>query len=121
MESLRKWNAVYYQKTFDSLSGEHSNELFSECVFDQVNNLTLKNCVLAGSEVVTDRIEDALGLTVTLDCNTFNKVKLSELMFDMMLILLFKTSGNTEKRLKLLDVVGKDRAKQLLDAFKTIE
>jgi len=103
------------------LSGVRENELFYGCTVKKVAGLTLKNCVLTGSLLDVKDAKDALGLTVTLDCHTFAGVELSEQLFDLMLLLLMKTKGNTDKRRKLLDVVGKERAMVLLEQMKDLE
>lgn len=80
-----------------------------------------KNCVLTESKVTAKGIDKLLGLTVTLDCNTFGDVELSEDMFDLLLLLLCKGKGNNEKRAKLLALVGEDRAYSLLKQMAYLE
>jgi hypothetical protein len=74
-----------------------------------------------GSKLLTDKIEDALGLTATLDCHSFDNVELSPLLFDLFLVLLLKTKGNETKRRKLIQVIGEDRVRQLLSQLSEIE
>ena len=118
---LRTYKEVHIGEAFPVLSGDHTNELFYNCSVDKVAGLTLKHCVLSGTQFVTQGIKNLLGLTVTLDCNTFNNVEFSADMFDLMLLLLCKTKGNTEKRAKLIEVVGRDRAYQLLKQMEYLE
>lgn len=94
--------------------GVRENELFFNCTLKDLRNTTLKNCNMQHSRVLTDDPKDALGLTVTLDCKTFQDVELSPMVFDLLLVLLLKTKGNLERRKKLLDLVGKDRVKEIL-------
>lgn len=104
-----------------SPAGEHDNELFFNCTFDNVRQSTFKNCTMHNSKFLVNRIEDALGLTATLDCKSFSDLELSPLMFDLMLVLLLKTKGNDEKRKKLIDVIGKERVVELLRKLEKIE
>jgi hypothetical protein len=101
--------------------GSRENELFFNCELKYLRGATLKNCVLTNSKVLTDRVEDALGLTVTLDCHTFEDLELSPLMFDLLLVLLLKTKGNVEKRRQLIAVIGRARVVELLGQLKRLE
>lgn len=86
-----------------------------------MRDVTLRNCTLAQSTFLTDKIEDALGFTVTLDCMTFDDLELSPLMFDLLMVLLIKTKGNTEKRRRLIDVLGHERLHEILKAMRQLE
>lgn len=121
MEVLRKYSASRVGVDCSTLEGVHDNALFYECTFDKLNGLTLRDCVLHSSKLITSRIKDALGFTVTLGCHSFRGVELSPLLFDLMLCLLYMTVGNNEKREKLLDVLGRDHAAGLLKALRRIE
>lgn len=99
----------------------HENELFFNCQLKNLRGVTLKNCKMQHSSVKSDTLEELLGLTVTLDCGTFANVEISELMFDLMLMLLIKTKGNTAKRRKLIDLLGESRVRELLTALKRTE
>lgn len=97
--------------------GNYENELFYNCEMDVVKGVTLKGCTLLRSRLKTKNIEDALGFTVTLDCKTFEELELSPLMFDLLCVLLIKTKGNTEKRKRLIDILGNQRLHELLSAM----
>jgi hypothetical protein len=105
----------------ESIEGFHEKELFFNCVFKNLNGLTLKDCDLNKSKFLTDRVEDALGFTLTLDCNSFQDVEYSELLFDLLLVLIAKTKGNTEKRRKIVDILGKNRVLELLQSLSSLE
>lgn len=119
--SLRNFEHTHIDEDCQGISGHHENELFFNCKFNKVNGLTLKNCDLNNSTFNTESINDALGLTVTLDCHSFSNVTLSPLMFDLLLMLLTKTKGNDAKRRALIDVVGKEEFFKLLRQTKTLE
>jgi hypothetical protein len=122
MEPLRKYNAEHQDENCETTKGFHENELFWNCTFKELNGLTLKDCVLRNSRFFTEKLEDALGFTFTVgDCHTFEDVEYSEFLFDLFLVMLLKTKGNTEKRRKILDMVGHDRVRDLLQQFKTLE
>jgi hypothetical protein len=105
----------------ESISGTFEDEVFFECTFKKLNGLTLKNCDLNRSKFTTDDIRDALHFTMTLDCNSFDKVEYSPLLFDLLLVLIIKTKGNTEKRKKLIEIVGEERLKEILVALSSLE
>lgn len=103
------------------MTGHRENELFFNCQFDKVNDLVLKDCDLNQSRFTTSSVKDVLGLTMTLNCHSFQNVEFSELLFDLFMILAYKSKGNDEKREKLLDVIGRGRAAALLKVLNQIE
>ena len=119
--TLRHFDEVHIDDDCTEFTGEHKNKLFYNCTFDNLNNLTLQNCDLNGSQFLTDDIRKALGFTVTMNCLSFSNVKLSPLLFDLLLLMLMKTTGNDDKREKLKDVVGRSKAEYLLSILKTLE
>jgi len=121
MQSLRKWFETHIEEDCSEMSGTHENGLFFGCQFRKLNNLTLKDCDLNRSEFTTEDVREALGFTLTLNCHSFAGVKYSPLLFDLMLMLLVSTEGNDEKRVKLLEVLGKDRYLKLKRILKALE
>lgn len=119
--SFENPNNVFIDRDCSDLAGIYEEKLFFNCIFKKLNGLTLKNCDLNKSKFITDKIEDALGLTLTLTCLSFNDVELSPLVFDLILCLLLKTAGNTDKRRKIAAVLGKDRLLELLTQMKGLE
>lgn len=118
---MRKFTERHIEEDCSELKGDHENGLFFGCTFRKLNDLSLKNCDLNGSQFKTEGIRDALGFTVTLDCHSYKGVELSEDLFDLQLLLLYQTLGNDEKRKKLLDVVGKERAERFLRIMSHLE
>jgi hypothetical protein len=118
---MRKFNAQHIDQNCEDVSGFHDNELFFNCKFKKLNGLTLKNCDLNMSQFAPEKVRDALGFTVTLDCHSFADVELNPLAFDLILCLLLKSKGNNEKRRKLIEVIGKDRLMALLGEMSTLE
>lgn len=119
---LRDFSESHIDEDVTHLSGEFENALFFNCKFEKLSGLTLKNCVLDRSQFTATNPRDMLGFTVTLDCHSFSDVELSPEVFDTLLLLICKSSGNTEKRLKIIrDVVGHDRAVQILKQLQTLE
>lgn len=120
--SLRDWTKTHIDENCEALSGSHENALFYNCTFNHLRNVTLKNCVLTGSKFLTKDLRDALGFTMTLgDCGSFKDVEYSEELFDLYLCMAIMTKGNTEKRRKLLDIVGRDRVREILQTLSTLE
>jgi hypothetical protein len=121
MDKLREFSNERIGEDCSTLSGTHENELFFDCIFCNLGGLTLKDCVLDRSKFTTSRLRDALGFTMTLDCHSFRDVEFSPLLFDLFMMLAYMSKGNDEKREKLLDVVGRDRAQAILRALKETE
>jgi hypothetical protein len=116
-----KWNAEHFDEDCSDMNGLHHNELFYNCTFDNLNDLILSNCVLAGSKFTTDDIRDCLNFTLTLNCHSVRNVEYSELLFDMFLIMLDKTKGNDEKRKKILEIVGEEKADRIFKLISRLE
>lgn len=104
--SLHHFNEQHIDLDCSDLSGEHKNELFYNCVFNRLKGLTLKGCFLNGSRFVTARMRDALGFTLTLDCNSFRNVEYSPTLFNLLLCLITMTKGNDSKRQAVAAIVG---------------
>lgn len=122
LNSLRDFNRTTLDADLSNGPvGFRENELFFNCTFKNVRGATFKNCDLNGSKFLTDKLEDALGLTMTFDCHSVDNVEFSPLMFDLLLVLLLKSKGNNEKRKQLIDIIGKERLYELLTAMKTLE
>src|SRR4051812_14025925 len=106
-DTERAFNKVHIDEDVSDLTGLHENEVFHNCTFRNLRGLTLKDCVLARSKFLTDKLEDAMGLTFTVgDCGTFRDVEYSEYLFDLFLVMMIQTAGNTSKRRRLIEVVG---------------
>jgi hypothetical protein len=119
---LREFSAIHIDENCENLTGFHENALFYNCTFRNLRGLTLKDCVLTKSKFLTDKVEDALGFTISIgDCLSFADVEYSPLLFDMNLLMLIKTAGNTEKREALIKLLGRDRVHELLTKFKSLE
>ena len=118
---LRVFTEQHIDEDLTAIDRDFDNALLVNCKFKNLRGLTFKNCDLNYSEFLTDRIEDLLGFTLTLDCNSFQNVTLSETIFDVLLLLLFKTKGNDTKRRKLLEVIGKEKAEALLKQLELLE
>lgn len=112
---------VHIDEDCTNLTGHHKGDVFFNCTFDKLNGLVLENCDLNHSTFRTSDIRDAMNFTLTLNCFSANNVEYSPLLFDLILCLLLKTEGNTEKRRKLIDVIGRDRVIEILTQLKTLE
>lgn len=123
MESLKNYppEAVHIDRDCSELSGRHVDNVFYNCTFRKLGGLTLEHCDLNRSKFATDKVEDALNFTVTLNCLSFANVEISPLLFDLILCLLLKSSGNTEKRRQLIEVIGRQRTAELLQILKGLE
>jgi hypothetical protein len=117
----RNFSEVHIDEDCRGVTGFHDNALFFNCKFNNLKGLTLKNCDLNQSSFEVDNIKDALGFTVTLDCFSFNGVKLSPELFDLYLLMLCMTENNDEKREAVKQVIGKEKAERMLKLLRRIE
>lgn len=119
---MRDFNADYIDKDFTEFCPTiNENVLYYNCKFKDIHNVTFKDCVMTQSELVAENIREVLGVTITLDCNSFRNVKLPEFVLDLFLLLLTKTRGNSKKRKQILDIVGKEKAVELLKSLDVTE
>jgi hypothetical protein len=114
-------SSVHIDENCEDLTGHHKGAVFYNCLFKKLNGLVLEGCDLNRSQFLTDNISDALGFTLTLNCHSFDNVEFSPLLFDLFLCLILKSKGNVEKRKRLLDVIGHERASHLLTLLKDLE
>ncbi len=117
----RQFSEINIDKDCREVTGFHDNALFFNCKFNKINGLTLKNCDLNQSEFDITNIKDALGFTVTMDCFSFNGVKISPELFDLYLLLLCQTEGNDAKREAVKTIIGKEKADRMLKLLRRIE
>jgi len=95
--------------------------LFYGCKLRNVRGTVFQNCCMRGSALEPQRVEEMLGLTVTLDCFTFDGVLLNSLAFDSILNLLAMTKGNDEKREMLKRMISENNRKQIDDATERLQ
>lgn len=112
--SLREWKATHIDEHIPALEGVHEDELFHNCTIDRVAGATIKNCCMAESTLNLQSLDDAMGVTVTLDCHHFANVEFSELAFDYFMFLLIRTKGNIAKRKQLIKILGEQRFLEML-------
>jgi hypothetical protein len=113
---------AYSHETFEELPPDTDGAIFYDCTFKKLNGATLKNCTLHSSKFAMTKPEDIIGLTVTMDCNTFKELEFSPEVFDLLLLLICRSKGNNAKRLAIIEhVVGHDRAIQLLKYTELLE
>lgn len=119
---MSKFAKIHSGEIFDKAPAPADNEFFYDCVFNKLNGAVLKNCKLFGSRFAMTRPKDIIGLTVTMDCDSFSNLELSPEVFDYLLLLMCRTKGNKQKRLDIIEkVVGHDRAFQLLKETELLE
>jgi hypothetical protein len=95
--------------------------LFFGCKFTRLRGTTLEHCSLQGSTIAPSKLEDLLGVTITLDCFSWKYVTLNSLAFDAMLFLLSITRGNDEKREILKRMISEENRGHLEESFEHLE
>jgi len=113
---------AYSHQVFTEVPPDADGAIFYDCTFHKLSGAMLKNCTLHSSTFAMTKPEDIIGLTVTMDCNSFKEVELSPEVFDLLLLLLCRSKGNNKKRMAIIEnVVGHDRAVQLLRDTERLE
>lgn len=119
---LRVFTEKHVDETFSEVPAPKDKVEFYDCTFHKLAGAVLKDCTMYGSKFAMTKPEDIIGLTLTMDCFFFDNLELSPEVFDMLLLLICKTKGNTDKRLAIIeDIVGHDRAVELLRTMKHLE
>jgi hypothetical protein len=119
---FRIFKEKHVAETFDRVPEPKKNVEFYGCTFKDLAGATLQNCSLSGCKFVMTKPEEIIGLTVTMDCFSFSNVELSPEVFDLLLLLICKSKGNTEKRKAIIEkIVGHDRAIELLRELEHLE
>jgi len=118
----RKFSEVHQDAPLgDVRNRPFRNALLSDCVLTRIAGATFENCVMAGSSVQADDIRDILGATVTLDCFTFEGLRLSPTTLDAFLYLLVQTVGNDTTRAKLEAAIDPQRLRLFRKLFPQTE
>jgi hypothetical protein len=120
-QSKREYSETHIGEDCSQLRGRFFNALFYDCIFSRCDGLELSNCVLEHTKLTATEPEDILGVTLTLNCHTFKNLELSPDAFDLLLLLICKMKGNTEKRRAITDIVGRERTIELLRRMRTLE
>jgi hypothetical protein len=119
---LRALKEKHIDEVFTEVPEPKDHAEFYDCTFHKLNGAVLKDCTMMGSKLVMTKPEDIIGATVTMDCFFFNELELSPEVFDLLLLLICRTKGNTKKRLAIIEnIVGHDRAVQLLRETERLE
>ena len=93
------WRNVWRNLDLHDMTGRRFlKELFHACRFEKLAGVVFERCCLMGSSWKPRRAEDMLGVTVTMDCFTFEGLEMNELAFDAFLYMLVMTRGNDAKR-----------------------
>jgi hypothetical protein len=122
VKALRQFSSTHIGEDCRTLKGRYENALFHNCQFEDLNDLELINCVLRESTFITTDPAQALRLTLTLNCNSFHRVKLSPELFDLLALMLCKTEGNDDKRQAIVDhVIGRKQARQIFFQLSDLE
>lgn len=118
----RDYSEVHIGEDCSHLAGRYFNALFYDCTFSRCAGLDLNNCVLENSKLTATEPQDIIGVSITLNCHTFHNLELSSEAFDLLMLLICKTKGNHDKRRAIVDqIVGRERAVELLRKMRTLE
>lgn len=119
---FRIFKEKHIDEVFEGVPSPKKNVEFYGCTFKNLAGAVLQNCSLMGCKFAMTEPEAIIGLTVTMDCFSFGGVELSPEVFDLLLLLMCKSKGNTEKRKKIIeDIVGHDRAVEMLRKLEHLE
>lgn len=92
-------------------------ENFFECTITCMRNTVFEHCSLAFTKLEPKRISDLLGLTMTLDCFTFQDLEMNELAFEILLYLISTSKGNDEKREAIRSLISAKNLRYFKNEF----
>jgi hypothetical protein len=119
---LRAFKTKHIDEDFPEVPPPTNGAEYYDCTFHKLGGATLANCSLSGCKFAMTDPRDILGLTVTMDCFTFENLEVTEEVFDALLLLICKTKGNTKKRLAIIeDIVGHDNSVRILNELSHME
>jgi len=122
MFKLHKFDETHVDEDLTKICNkEYKNALLFNCKFKDLRNVTFKDCDMNQSRILSDRIEELLGFTATFSCKHFHNVELSELVFDLFIMLLIQSKGNDEKRSKLKEILGQEKLDFFINKLKDLE
>jgi len=122
MVSERNYSEVHQGETLLDLRWRRfAGALFADCTFRDVSGAVFQDCVLHGSRLDTEDIREMLGVTLSLDCFTFDGLHLSPTALDGFLYLLTMTAGNDETRAKVEAAIDPARLKLFRRIFANTE
>jgi hypothetical protein len=79
------------------------------CEISRATGAEFVHCSLRDARITSSDIRDFLGVTLTLDCQTFEGLEFTEPVFDALLNLLAMTRGNDAKRAGLRALIDPKR------------
>lgn len=122
MSRLRAYSETHIGESLPDLTGRRFyGALLADCKLGRVAGAVFKDCVLAGSELQASDVRDFLGVTLTLDCFTFEGLRLSPEALDGILFLLTMTQGNDATREKIAAAIDPERLKLYRRLFPQTE
>lgn len=116
------WRNEHHNELLPNLEGmRFSRELFANCRLQRMRGAIFEHCSLQFSRMEPEHLDDILGVTITLDCFSFEDVQYNALALDSILYLLTLTRGNDEKRELLRRAITPEKLEAFNRLFKTME
>ena len=115
------FDANYYRETLDLSSARQVRALIRECDIIGLRGAQLINCTMTGSRVLVNDVRGLLGVTLTMDCLTFEDVEVPEILLDLLLYLLTRTRGNESKRGSIRALIDGRRVREFDKIFPLLE
>ena len=118
---MRHWRETHHREDLGDLSGRRiENALLADCRITGLAGARIANCDLRGTEIDIQDLRKLLGVTVTLDCFTFDGLKPSEFVVDAMTYLLSTCDIADSKRQQLRSTIDSSRLQHFDRAFKVL-
>ena len=118
---MKREREAHYNEEFGDVRGQvFNNQLLHRCHITGMSNATFKKCNLRNSHIDIKSLTDILGVTMTLDCFTFNELRLSPEVLDALIFLLTTTAENDEKRAALRSMIDPKRLRLLERQFEVL-
>lgn len=118
---MGKWTQVLVGESLGDVSGRRfERAVLRDCTITKVNGARFINCDLYHSALEVDEIYHMLGVTITLDCFSFEGLRLSEVALNSILFLLTTTLGNDSKRQRILGLLSEDEVYRFRRLFECL-
>jgi hypothetical protein len=116
------WRESHHDEDLSEIRGRRfSRTLFATCRFEDMRGAHFEHCCFIYSKIQPRSLSDILGVTLTLDCFTFDTLEFNELGLDAILYLLTMTKGNDEKREIIKRLISPDNATDFAKLFAKLE
>jgi hypothetical protein len=120
-DPLRFFSQVIKDQKNLNLEGQgFVRALFVNCQITRLRNTTLAKCTMSGCSLEPADIRDILGITITLNCHTWDHFRMSPLTLDAILYLITRGAAPEEQE-RVRSVIDPHRRDLFAKVFPLLE